>query len=175
MNSFNQWIHIDINTQKKNLPLIDPFDFILLASWKVTLIYPTKSGPKWLSLIFLVTFLWEQMKAQLLLRLQVTALSTQCQINLHPSMAWGDFIKANSFASASSISNSWSGLWNRIGSNWYIVPAYEKCCCVELIGILDDGPQAADDTSINWLPSLTVNLEVQHLNDQKGEVDYTSN
>jgi hypothetical protein len=33
-----------------------------------------------------------------------------CQTNLHPSTAWGDFIKENSFASASSRSNALSGL-----------------------------------------------------------------
>ncbi len=126
------------------------------------LIYPTESGLKWLSSIFLITFLWEQMKVQLLLLLQVIALLTWCQINLHPSTAWGDFIKANSFASTSSISNSWSGLWNRIGSNQYTVPVYGKCGRVKPIGIVESAPQAADDISINWLPSLTVNLEVQN-------------
>ncbi len=119
---------------------------------------------KYISSMFLITFPWKQMKVQLLLQLQVIALSTWCQTNLHPSTAWGDFIKANSFASASSISNSWLGVWNRIGSNWYIVPVYGKCCRVEPIGIVDDGPWAADDTSINWLPSLTVNFEVQNFN-----------
>ncbi len=83
--------------------------------------------------------------------------------NLHPSMAWGNFIEANSFASASSISNSWSGLWNRIGSNRYTVPVYGKCGHVEPMGIVEESAtRAADDTSINWSPSLTVNLEVQN-------------
>jgi hypothetical protein len=101
-----QWIieFIYRTIHKKNLPFIDHFDFVLLAFKYKTLIFPTESGLKWLSSMFLITFPWEQMKVQLLLRLQVTALSTWCQTNLHPSMAWGDFIKANSFASASSIS-----------------------------------------------------------------------
>ncbi len=78
-------------------------------------------------------------------------------------MVWGDFIKANSFASASLISNSWSGIWNRRGSNRYIVPVYGNCCCVEPIEIVDNSSRAADDTSIHSLPSLSVNLEVQNL------------
>ena len=182
MNSYNHWSHIKnkshafkmehkwiqwiiefiyITIHKKNLPFIDPFDFVLLAFWYKMLIFPTESGPKWLSSMFLITFPWEQMKVQLLLWLQVIALSTRCRTNLHPSTAWGDFIKANSFASASSISSSWSRLLNRIGSNWYTVPVYGKCGRAKPIGIVESAPRAADDTSINWLPSLTVNLEVQ--------------
>ncbi len=192
MNSYKHWSHINKShafktehkwTQwiieflyrtihKKNLPFIDPFNFVLLAFWYKTLIFPTESGPKWLSSMFLITFPWEQMKVQLLLRLQVIALSTRCRTNLHPSTAWGDFIKANSFASASSISNSWSGLWNRIGSNWYAVLVYGKCCCVEPIGIIESAPRAADDTSINWSPSLTVNLDVQNFSWSERKVDY---
>ena len=108
MNSMNKWIHIDINTQY-DFTFDWSFQLCPFGIWYTTLIFPTESGPKWLSSMFLITFLLEKMKVQLLLRLQVMALLTRCWTNLHPSTAWGDFIKANSFAIASSISNSWSG------------------------------------------------------------------
>ncbi len=161
--SFKQWIHIKYVPHKK-IPFIYPFGFFPLAFWYVTLIFPTESGASWISLIFLITFSWDQMKVQLLFWSQVTALSTLCQTNLHQSTPWGDFIKENSFAPASSRSISLLGWWKIIGSNWYTVPVYRKFCCVAPIGIVDDGPQVADDTSINWLPSLTVNLDIQNFN-----------
>jgi hypothetical protein len=38
--------------------------------------------------------------------------------------------------------------WKINGSNWYTVPGYGSVCCVVPTGIVDDSPQAAEDTSI---------------------------
>ncbi len=157
-------------TQKNISPFTeDPFNFMHLACWKVTLRFPTESEPKWLSSMYLITIPWEQLNVQVLFLLQVSDWSTRFLTNLHRSLVMGDFINESSFLSTALILKSVSFvfalvLWNIIGSNWFTVPEYRKFCCVAPVWIVDDDPPAANDTSINWSPSLTINLEDQNFN-----------
>jgi hypothetical protein len=89
------------------------------------------------------------MKVQLLFLLQVTAYSTLCQTNLHPSTAWGDFIKRPAFFRIIKI----KFVIGVVEDQW-IKLVHSTCIwkillCVVPIRTVDDGPQAADDTSIN--------------------------